>query len=300
MAESHGFLKYVKKAFFFPWHLLALLTGAAFGILSGHADVVLPLLGAGEAIYLSGLCTRPKFQAAVDAEEHKTEQTAAIKKTTEQTQQMIDALNTKDRQRFENLRSLCRRLHTLSHDLKGETAEETPIISDLQSSGINRLLWIYLKLLFSKNAIEQFFGTIDEREIEREVEETAKRLKNMGPSDKDGPIAAKKRKSLEDHVATSEMRLTNYQRAKENYDLILVDLDRLYSKIASLSELGINRQDPNFITSEVDSVSESVQQTEKAMGELQILSGLSSSSDETPPALLEFREKPSEESEQDR
>ena len=53
-----------------------------------------------------------------------------------------------------------------------------------------------------------------------------------------------------------------------------------------LAERSINRQDPKFISSEVDSVSASVEQTEKAMSELEFLTGLESH-DESPPELLE-------------
>ena len=36
-------------------------------VVSGHADVVLPLVAAGELAYLAGLTTLPRFQGAIDA-----------------------------------------------------------------------------------------------------------------------------------------------------------------------------------------------------------------------------------------
>jgi chemotaxis protein histidine kinase CheA len=290
MEGGGGFFKYLKKAFLVHWNLLALAAGAAAGFLSGHPDIVLPMVAAGEAVYLAGLATRPRFQLSVDAEDHKQKTQQAAQVTAEKTQQMLETLSNEDRRKFEKLRSLCFELREISRGMKGETTDDPGVMADLQSSGINRLLWIYLKLLYSKNALEQFFGTIDQHEIQDDIERTGERIKSLGPAEQDTPTEQKMRKSLEDHLVTCQARLNNYNKAKENYDLIQIDLDRLYAKIASLSELGINRQDPNYITNEVDSVSASVQHTEKAMGELQFLTGLSSQ-DELPPSLLDAQEK---------
>jgi chemotaxis protein histidine kinase CheA len=286
MASPGGFLKYIKKAFLFRWNLLILGAGTVLGFVSGHPDIVLPLVAATEVAYLAGLSTHPKFQSAVEAEEHKAKQQVGDKQAAEKTRIMFDSLSNEDRRKFERLRGLCMELREISKGLKGDPTVEPVTMADLQSSGINRLLWIYLKLLYSKNALEQFFSTIDAKEIEDDLARTQQRIQDLGPAEKDTPNASKMRKSLEDHLATCQARLSNHQGAKEKYDLILVDLDRVSSKIASLGEMGINRQDPNYITNEVDAVSASVQQTEKAMGELQFLTGLGGG-DETPPSLLD-------------
>jgi hypothetical protein len=55
---------------------------------------------------------------------------------------------------------------------------------------------------------------------------------------------------------------------------VQLELDRIDSKITSIAEMAVNRQDPGFITTEVDGVTESMQQTERAMADLQFLSGL--------------------------
>ena len=109
---------------------------------------------------------------------------------------------------------------------------------------------------------------------------------DLGPVGEDTESEKKLRKSLEDTLKTTELRLKNYRLAQDNYEFIKLELERLYSKIAGLSEMSINRQDPDFITREVDSVSASVHQTEKAMNELEFITGIPSE-DETPPSLLE-------------
>ncbi|NMB74079.1 MAG: hypothetical protein GYA21_02995 [Myxococcales bacterium] len=285
MAASGGFFKYVKRAFLVHWNLLAVAAGTALGLISGQPDVVLPLVAAGEVVYLAGLATHPRFQTAIDAEENKSRQQSQVAESRERSRRMFESLAPEDQRRFERLRALCLNLREIAVGLQGEGHSE--VVADLQSSGINKLLWIYLKLLYSKNALEQFFETIDVDQINADIRRTEKRLKELGEEKPEEPAATgRMRKSLQDHLATSNERLANYEHARQNYELVQVDLERLYSKIASLGEKGINRQEPNFIASEVDAVSASVQQTEKAMSELNFLSGLGPS-DELPPSLLD-------------
>ena len=64
-----------------------------------------------------------------------------------------------------------------------------------------------------------------------------------------------------------------------------MELDRLESKIHSLSELAVNRQEPDFITAQVDQVATSMVETEKTMNDLQFATGLHSVDDEAPQLL---------------
>ena len=93
-------------------------------------------------------------------------------------------------------------------------------------------------------------------------------------------------RSLQDSIAMAELRLDNYGRAKKNADFVTIELDRIEGKIQALAESAVNRQDPDFLSSQVDSAAESMRQTEKAVNELQHLTGLADQLDE-PPAILE-------------
>jgi hypothetical protein len=82
-----------------------------------------------------------------------------------------------------------------------------------------------------------------------------------------------------------ELRLDNYGRAKKNAEFVTIELDRIEGKIQALAEVAVNRQDPDFLTSQVDSAADSMRQTEKAVSELQHLTGLADQLEE-PPAIL--------------
>src|SRR3954451_18555487 len=66
-----GLGKYLKKAFLNQWNLLVFLGASGFAMLSGHPDVFMPLVLAGEAAYIGMVGTHPKFQRYVDSQEAK-------------------------------------------------------------------------------------------------------------------------------------------------------------------------------------------------------------------------------------
>ena len=70
-AKKRGFFEYVKTAFLNHWNLLFFGAGTIAAAVSGHADIALPLLAAGEIAYLTGMSTNRKFQKYVDAEDYR-------------------------------------------------------------------------------------------------------------------------------------------------------------------------------------------------------------------------------------
>ena len=93
------------------------------------------------------------------------------------------------------------------------------------------------------------------------------------------------RKALEDNLETSRIRLDNLTKAKDNYQLVQLEIERLENKIRSLSEMAVNRQEPEFISNQVDHVAASMMETEKTMNELQFATGLNSLDEQTPEML---------------
>jgi hypothetical protein len=279
-------LKYIKKAFLYHWNLLGVATGAVVAFISGYPDVVLPVIAALELIYLVGLSSNSRFQDAVIAAERKKEE--AIRSSSSSStrlNQILTALNNEDRSRYERLKDLCLELRHIADRIKGTIKTELEVISDVQVNSINRLLWMYLKLLYSKNALESYFKAINVNEIKARIKRAEERLDAMGPEDNDSEVEAKRRESLLDTLKTSRKRLKNYRISTDNYDFIGLELERLYSKITSLAEMGINQQDPNLITNEISVVSSSIEKAERTMDELDIITGFSFQ-DEEPPDLL--------------
>jgi hypothetical protein len=123
------------------------------------------------------------------------------------------------------------------------------------------------------------------------IELTKKRLERIGSKSKNVGTAAIHRVSLMDTLEILQKRLGNHRTCKEKYNFIELELERLNTKITSLAEMGINRQDPNLIASEINVVSSSIEKTEKAMYELDFINGLSLQDEEPPDLLAEEKNK---------
>jgi hypothetical protein len=283
---ERGFLWYVKKAFLLKWNLLAVGAAVVAGVISGYPEAVIPVAMGLEVLYLAALSSNGRFQDAMRAQEHELTSAFAAASSGQKRDRMLASLQPRDRSSFERLKEQCATLRQIAREVKGAQGADPVLDVDYQSEGMNRLLWIYLRLLYSKNAIERFFETIDRSGIEEDMAHAAQRLAALGDPADDSPNDTRRRASLEDHVRTCEVRLANHARAADNYEFIKDEIARLSSKIASLAEMAVNRQDTSFISSEVDIVSESVASSEKAMSELDFLTGWTAG-DEAAPDLLE-------------
>ena len=98
--QKAGFVGYLKSAFLFHWNLLAVVGGTVGAFLLGRPDVLLPILGAAELLYLVSLASHPKFQRAVDARIHKRKGAEAVHDANKHLKKMLGPLNRTDRLRF--------------------------------------------------------------------------------------------------------------------------------------------------------------------------------------------------------
>ena len=283
MAESSsGLAAYLREAFLFRWNLLLFLGGSAAAVLTPIPGVLLPLVAAGELTYLAGLVSRPRFRAAVDAKRHAGG-TPAVKVPPLPRERpivgMLQGLPAEARQRFERLHARCRDMRTIAAGVRGAASADAPAES-VGTPGLDRLLWLFLRLLVSKHALDRFLSTIDEREIDQGLAQLRASLQRA-QADADERVV----RSLQDSIAMAELRLDNHGRAKKNSEFVSIELDRIEHKIQALAEMTVNRQDPDFLSSQVDSAAESMRQTEKAVSELQHLTGLGEQLEEPPPIL---------------
>ncbi len=276
--------KYLKVAFKNRWHLLVLLGTAGFALLSPIPDVLLSLVAAGELTYLGLLGTHPKFQAYVNAQDAKLAR-AANSVTTQQTLEKITSSLPKELlDRFLALRSRCLELQQIAAELKQSAPEDSQLpLEHYQIAGLDRLLWIHLRLLFTHSALFRFLKQTGDEQIQADIKRLETRLAEL-PEKPASDQQLRVRKTLEDNLQTSRDRLANLQRARDNFDLVKLEIERLENKIRSLSEMAVNRQEPDYISGQVDQVAASMLETEKTMNELQFVTGLDNT-DEAPSLL---------------
>ena len=185
--------------------------------------------------------------------------------------------------RFEKLRSQCLELRQIAADLAhSRTAEVGAPLDSLQLAGLDRLLWIFLRLLFTEYSLAKFLERTNPRLIKQEIAATRSAAAKQRSRRRHSPHAQKMRRTLEDSLQTCKDRLANYEKAKANHELVQLEIDRLENKIKSLAELSVNRQEPDFISGQVDQVAGSMLETEKTMNELQFATGLAPSTKKCP------------------
>jgi hypothetical protein len=183
--------------------------------------------------------------------------------------------------RFQRLHARCLELRTIAAGVRGAAGDQGGSVEEIRTPGLDRLLWLFLRLLLSKAALDRFLQSMNEQEITSRLADLRKNLATAQTGGDERIV-----RSLQDSIASGELRLDNYGRAKKNAEFVSVELDRIEGKIQALAEVAVNRQDPDFLSSQVDSAADSMRQTEKAVSELQHLTGLADQL-EDPPAILE-------------
>ncbi len=278
-------LNYLKVAFLNHWNLLAFLGSSGFALLSGYPDVLLPIVLAGEITYVGLLGSHPKFQSYVDAQAAKSAKVGNSQDDQLALNHILQSLPRESLQRFQSLRTQCLELRQIALALKRPEIDAVDVpLDDIQVTGLDRLLWIHLRLLYTQYALSQFLQKTRADQIQGTIVKLEQQIKQLPDDDKDAS-RQRVRTALQDNLETSRNRLANWNKANENYQFIALELDRLENKIRSLSEMAVNRQEPEFITSEVDHVASSLLDTERTMNELQFATGLNAT-DADPPSLL--------------
>src|SRR5688572_30702663 len=170
MAEKKraGIFRYLKEAFTFRWNLLFFGGAVAAALLSPSPDIVLPLVAAGEVAYLAGLATLPRFQGAIDAKARADARALGKGESAEDRgparQRLVDVLGSLEpdrRNRFLRLRARCVEMQRIANAVRGETRDASGAAEEFRAPALDRLLWVFLRLLLAQQAIERFLRATD-------------------------------------------------------------------------------------------------------------------------------------------
>jgi methyl-accepting chemotaxis protein len=291
MAEPKkaGLFRYLKEAFLFRWNLLLLGGASAAALITGHGDIALPLVAAAEVTYLAGLAALPRFQAAIDARAHAEErgslgQAAAPARDAgsarDRIVEVLRSLSEDRRARFLRLRARCVEMTRIANAVRGETTDASGASTDLRQPALDRLLWVFLKLLLSDQAIARFLEAADASQILHTIGDLTDRIKKrdalVPETDRE---ADRILRSLHDSLATAQLRMENITKAKSNAEFVAAELDRLENKIQAVTEMAVSHSDPDEMSSRIDAIAEGISQTEQTIRELQTITGMSTADD---------------------
>jgi hypothetical protein len=277
-----GLGKYIKKAFLYQWNMLVFLGSMGFAVLSGHPDVAVPLVLAAETAYLGFVGTHPRFQRFVDAQDHKI---ARAQADAEAVERLKKSLPPAQLRRFQALRDRCLSLRQIADQLREPTGTDSlRSLDELQLSDLDRLLWIYLRMLYTQHMLERFFESTSGEQIQSEIRRLEDRIRRLD-KEKESANRARIRQSLQANLETCHARLSNLAKARENHELLQAEIENLETKIQSITELAINRGDAAAITGQVEQIAQGLIRTEQTINDLGFATG-AEAFDLTVPTIL--------------
>jgi len=274
-------LGYIKTAFLNRWNLLLLAGGMGFAALTGQPEIAVPIVLAAETAYLGLIGTHPKFQSYVDAQAAKEKRNQSTSQNQQVLERIQKQLPEKSYDRYASLRRRCLHIGQISSDMKDPAAFDDSHLESMHNRGLDRLLWVFLRLLFSQHSLNRFMETVSEERIKSDLKKIDGQMGILG-SDDTSERTEKIRRTLLDNQKTLQERLENYEQAKSNYLFVTLELDRVENKIKSLSEISVNRQDPEYISDQIDLVADSMKETERTMSDLEFVTGIGGLEDEAP------------------
>jgi hypothetical protein len=277
---------YVRHAFLYPWNLLLFLGGAAAAVMSPYPDALLPIIGALEIAYLTGLSSIPRFRTAVEAKiaakarGASSDETPNVSNQTQSLERILESLPAPALRRFLLLRQRCFEMRSITSGVRGQADTAADSAESIRTPALDRLLYLFLRLLVSQNGLDRFLRSTSEKELEAKLADVKTRLEAAKTAGDE-----RVKNSLQDSVADAELRLDNYKKAAKDAEFVAIELDRIETKIQALIEMGVSRQDPDYLSNQVTAAAESMQHTEAAVNQLQHLTGLADQIEEPPPIL---------------
>ncbi|MBN2399252.1 MAG: hypothetical protein JXI33_02810 [Candidatus Aminicenantes bacterium] len=254
MKDTLTFWDYLKAAFHLKVPFKALghlplnkLVLAGFAILAlGHPGFL--FLGlAYESAYLLSLSGNGRFQSIVQGEK-----LADKRKSQAQKQQgVLQILSAEDRDRYINLECKCEKIH----NKYGLPAPESGLKS-LQSEALSQLSAIFLKLLHSRRTSRELLEELSEKNLREEIRQVEVKL----AGEAEGSALAR---PLKGTLEIQKRRLDNLLRVKESLKVTDAELDRIEKQVTLISEESIISGDPQILTSRLDGVIRSLEDTQK-------------------------------------
>jgi hypothetical protein len=281
--------KYIKAAFASRWNLLGLAAGMGLIMITGQYQLGLPLLAAAEVAWLGFAGTHPSFRRYVAIQENQRNRADDAEAAKTRMRMMLGALPRGAQRRYEALKKQCDEMRMLTrHYQAAQGTEADQTLADMRLGGLDRLMWLFLKLLYTEHSLNRFFETTSLESIENEIRQIEARLKaeSERPADqqRDRMIA-----TMQDSLKTCQLRRQNFERARESYELVKAEQRRLENKIRSVAETGFSKGDPSILSSQVDDVTESLHDTEKALNDLEFVTGFSTYEEEAVPEIVTRR-----------
>lgn len=232
-------------------------------LLLGLIDPGFLLLGAGlELAYLFTLAHNPRFQRFVNG----SRMVQARQQWQGRLASMVVSLGGEDQRRYRSLEQRCQTI------LQQQGADSTsPTDLQAQGEGLGRLLWMYLRLLLTRQAINRVL-----RESSASVDESeplADRIGHLEGQLKDESLGAELRKSLSAQLEILQQRLQSQQDARQKLAFLEAELTRIQEQVELIREQSVFSTDPAAVSQRIDQIAASLGETGQWIREQQQIYG---------------------------
>ena len=241
MPQSRGLVDYVRAAFNarpFGMFVAPNWVGvAAFGLL-GLVNPGFWLLGAGlELGYLTVLSTNARFQRAIDA----LSQSGSDRDWQRKISELLQGLGEGDRRRYNALAARCQ-------GVLEQQAQIGDVALEAQSAGLGRLLWMYLRLLVARTAIERVIGDASRSEpLDRRLQELEAQISSPNISDD-------LRRSLNSQLDILRQRIAQQADAREKIKFLDAEIVRIQEQVELIREQAALSTDPERLSERIDQI----------------------------------------------
>ena len=132
-------------------------------------------------------------------------------------------------------------------------------LSDFRAGNLNQMLWLFLRLLASRESITDTLARVDRRQLESGLESLKARLAAAG--DPEGALARSLRATLE----IQEKRLANLEGATNSLAVIDAELERIEQQVRLVREESAVSRSPEALSARLDAVSSTLSETSRWM-----------------------------------
>jgi hypothetical protein len=225
--EPYSYWDFVKAAFWRPVRSRVLgampltqMLLAAFG-LAGLVNPGFWLLGLAAVVaFVGGRSSSARFQKLLAAERLA----ARAQSADDRMQQAYERLGPASQSRYGALVVLCREILGLA-----VPTSESHRVTDFRAGNLNQLLWLFLRLLSSREGIQDTLASVDRKQLEQ------------------------------------EKRLANLDAATESFAVIDAELERIEQQVRLVREESAVVSGPEALSSRLDAVSATLSETSRWM-----------------------------------
>lgn len=208
------------------------------------------LMGAGlELAYLYALSTSRRFQSVVQGGKLSQQR----RQWQSQLKSQITRLIPPDQEKYRALERRCQSI------LQQQRGPETPTPDSVgrldltaQSEGLGRLLWIFLRLLLTRQSLVRVMHDSAQSQAQKEPMED--RIRGLEEQIKQKSIGEELRKSLTSQLEILQQRLAKQQEAHDKLAYLDAELTRIQEQVELIREQAVLSTDPEVVSQRIDQI----------------------------------------------